>query len=50
MTPTNPYDSIKFIISEDEWMALPVRKRERIKSILLENYGYDISGIEEEDD
>lgn len=48
MTPTG--DAIRFIISEEEWQELSLNKRERIKTILLEQYGYDISGIDEEED
>jgi hypothetical protein len=43
-------DSFKFLISEDEWEALAPEKRQKIKSILLNDYGYDISGIDEEED
>lgn len=47
---THSNDSIKFVISQEEWNELPLAKREKIKSILLNEYGYDISGIDEEDD
>jgi hypothetical protein len=40
-------DSIKFVITQNEWNELPLSKRTKIKSILLDEYGYDISGIDE---
>lgn len=39
--------NIRFVISEEEWLALHPVKRERIKTILLNEYGYDISGIDD---
>lgn len=47
---THSNDSIKFLISQEEWNELPLARRERIKSILLDTYGYDISGIDDEDE
>ena len=48
MTPLG--NTIKFVISQEEWDELSFSKRERIKSILLNEYGYDISEMDEEED
>lgn len=42
-------ESIRFIIEEEEWFALPKVKRERIKSLML-SYGYDIGDLEKDDE
>lgn len=36
---------VKIQITEDEWIAFPPQKRERIKELIMENYGWDIASL-----
>lgn len=38
-------EKVKIQITEDEWAAFPKDKRERIKEIIMENYGWDIASL-----
>lgn len=40
-------DIIKIEIEESEWLNFPAAKRERIKELLMEQYGYDLEAIDQ---
>jgi hypothetical protein len=40
-------DIVKIEIGQDEWLSYPEEKRERIKDLLMEQYGYDLSILDE---
>lgn len=40
-------DIIKIEIEEQEWINFPAEKRERIKELLAEQYGYDLSLLDD---
>lgn len=40
-------DIIKIEIEEQEWVNFPAEKRERIKELLAEQYGYDLSLLDD---
>lgn len=40
-------DNIRIIITEEEWLEFPKKKRERLKKLLVEKYGWDVSELNE---
>lgn len=40
-------DIVKIEIGQDEWLSYPAEKREKIKELLMEQFGYDLSILDE---
>jgi hypothetical protein len=42
-----PMDYVNIEIDKDEWLNYPKEKRERIKELLMDQFGYDLSLLDE---
>lgn len=42
-----PMDYVNIEIDKDEWLDYPKEKRERIKELLMDQFGYDLSLLDE---
>jgi uncharacterized tellurite resistance protein B-like protein len=40
-------DIVKIEISQEEWVSFPIEKREQVKELLMEQFGYDISSLDD---